>query len=155
MPGLFDAITDVLPTKARVVTDLRSDRYQVHFAKIDPSSKAAINQARLNQLSRKLSYDAPHFAHEAILNLTRVECSALHEELATVLGKTPSKTLTDQLTAARHELTHEKLAREDAVKVNARLRQEAGQHKNSWRDAEARLAQMTELYNGLLDRLTK
>jgi hypothetical protein len=155
LPGLFDAITDMLPTKARVVSDLRSNRYNVHFAKVEPGgSGAATHQGRLNSLRRSVEYSGPHFAQEPVLSLTRPECATLYDALGSMLGKTPDQTLNDRLKAANDDLANVKQGREDAVKVNTRLTNEANRHKNDLRDAQARLAQMTEIYHGLLDRLS-
>ncbi|MGD6750294.1 hypothetical protein [Streptomyces sp. BH105] len=150
MPGLFDAITDALPTRARVTRDAHGDRYNIHFSKIDAVTKAAINQGRTNQ-ARRISYNAPHFAYEPVLSLTAAECTTLHDELAKSLTGLGSK----RLLAAETELATEKEARERAERLNTRLRHEASQHKNDARDTEARLAQITEMYAALLDRLAK
>lgn len=156
MSGLFAPILDMLPTKARVIKDLSSSRYNVHFARVEPGSGAAINQGRFNGVRGQLEFTTPPYIDtEPVLRLTRPECDTLHDALGKVLNKTPEKVLKDELGEANKNLTQAQQERDDARNRNKVLVQEAGQHKNELRDAQARLAQLNEMYSSLLDRLSK
>ncbi|MCZ0981906.1 hypothetical protein O1L60_31340 [Streptomyces diastatochromogenes] len=154
MPGLFEPILDMLPTKARIVPDVRNGGFDIHFAKVDPSSGAAVHQGSLNTARRKVDYRSPTFFHEPVLTLTRQEVTTLHEELGKSLGKTPETALQNQLKTANSDLSKAQQERDDARNRNRALIQEAGRHKNELRDAQARLTQVSEMYASLLDRLS-
>ncbi|MEU7278640.1 hypothetical protein AB0A69_07600 [Streptomyces sp. NPDC045431] len=155
MPGIFDPIIDLLPVKARVIKDPLSKRFGVHFARVEPGSGAAIHQGRYNSIRGQLEFTAPHYdTQPAVLTLTRAECDTLYDALAKALGKTPDQTLKDEIAAGKKALAEAQQERDDARNRNRVLINEAGRHKNELRDTQARLAQVTELYNGLLDRLT-
>ncbi|ORT58210.1 hypothetical protein [Streptomyces sp. CB03238] len=156
MPGLFDPIIDMLPVRARVIKDPLSTRYGLHFARVEPGSGAAIHQGRYNSVRGQLEFTAPPYATEpAVLHLTRAECDTLYEALAKALSKTPDQALKDEIAAGKKALAEAQQERDDARGRNRVLVNEAGRHKNELREAQARLTLMTDLYNSLLDRLSK
>jgi hypothetical protein len=156
LPGLFDPILDMLPTKARIIKDLSSSRYAVHFARVEPGSGAAINQGRFNGVRGQLEFTTPPYVNtEPVLRLTRPECDTLYEALGKALDKTAEKVLKDELAAANQTLSQAEKDRDDARNRNKVLVQEAGRHKNELRETQARLAQVSEMYSSLLDRLSK
>lgn len=156
MPGIFDPIIDMLPTKARVIKDLTSNRFNVHFARVEPGSGAAINQGRFNGVRGQLEYTTPPFVNtEPVLTLTRPEGDSLYDALGKALNKTANQALSDDLATAKKDLLTAKQERDDARGRNRVLVNEAGRQKNELRDSQARLAQITDMYSTLLDRLSK
>jgi hypothetical protein len=159
LPGLFDPIIDMLPTTARVIKDLASNRYAVHFARVEPGSGAAINQGRFNGVRGQLEFTTPPYVStDPVLRLTLPECDTLHAALGKTLGKTSEqdlKPLKDELATAYENRAQVEQERDDARNRNKVLVQEAGRHKNELRDTQARLAQVSEMYSSLLDRLSK
>jgi ribosomal protein S20 len=146
----------MLPTRARIIKDLTSSRYNIHFARVEPGSGAAINQGRFNGIRGQLEFTTPaHVNTEPVLRLTRPECDTLYEALGKTLNKTADQVSKDELAAVKKDLLAAQQERDDARGRNVVLVNEAGRQKNELRDTQARLAQMTEMYSVLLDRLSK
>ncbi|MFK0015798.1 hypothetical protein [Streptomyces sp. NPDC091027] len=156
MPGLLSYLADVLPSTSRVNFDHATGKYNVYFARTAPDG-AAINQGRLNRTRGIVEYTAPGFEHAPVIALTREEAKSLHDRLGVHFPgniREDTDKLRKELKDAQTALAEAQQSQTDAASVNTRLKNEAGQHKNELRTTQARLDQLTELYNGLLDRLS-